>query len=87
MINYDNIVKGSIVAFKSIKDDEWFTGYVQGIWPPNSEINKTDDWSVSILVILPIVPQWTDDGEKTVYYHGEYSDIILLELPKYVKKD
>jgi hypothetical protein len=71
--------EGSIVAFKSKENNEWYTGYIQSLYEPNGKFNKSNVWSVSICVNEPISPQWYEDGDKTVYYYEDITNAVLLE--------
>jgi len=73
-----NIKENSIVAFKPKGKDEYFTGYCKDIFKPKSKYNKNDFYTFRIEVILPIQPQWIED-DKTVYFHNEIDDIILIK--------
>jgi len=71
--------EGSIVAFKSKDNEEWYTGYIQSLFEPNGKYNKSDLWSVSICVNLPVQPQWNEEGDKTVYCYEDITNAMLLE--------
>ena len=71
--------EGSVVAFKSKENEEWYTGYMQSLSEPNSKYNKSNVWSVSICVNLPVQPQWHEDDDKTVYYYEDITNAMLLE--------
>lgn len=71
--------KGSVVAFKSKRNSEWYTGYIQSLFEPNGKYNKRNVWSVSICVYLPAHPQWQEDNDKTIYYYEDITNAILLE--------
>ena len=71
--------EGSIVAFKSKENEEWYTGYIQSLFEPNSKYNTNNVWSVSICVYLPIEPQWYHDNDKTIYSYKDITNAILLE--------
>ena len=70
--------EGTIVAFKDIERQMWFTGYIQSIFEPNGKYNKSDKYSVSIILNIPIEPQWYDDN-KTVYYYDDICAVSVLE--------
>jgi hypothetical protein len=73
-----NCKKGTIVAFKEKERDTWFTGQISGFLEPNSKYNKSDEYVVSINLNIPIEPQWYD-GEQTVYYLDDISNLVVLE--------
>lgn len=71
--------EGTIVAFKDIEKQMWFTGYIQSIFEPNGKYNKTDKYSISIVLNVPIEPQWYNDDDKTVYYYDDICAVTILE--------
>ena len=71
--------EGTIVAFKDIEKQMWFTGYIQSIFAPNGKYNKTDKYSISIVLNVPIEPQSYDDDDKTVYYYDDICAVSILE--------
>ena len=71
--------EGSVVAFKSKENEEWYTGYIQSLFEPNGKYNKSNVWDVSICVYLPVHPQWHEDDDKTVYYYEDITNAMLLE--------
>jgi hypothetical protein len=88
---YDSIIKpfdmtginkGCIVAFKPKDEKLWYTGNVGDVYPPVSKYNKKDTWFFDIMVILPVHPQWCEDGDKTVYFHDEIDEIVILDNSK-----
>jgi hypothetical protein len=62
--------QNSIVAFKPKGYSVWYTGRVV------MYLSETD---YRINAIMPIEPQWYEDGDKTSYHHDEISQIKLLE--------
>jgi hypothetical protein len=70
-----NCKQNTVVAFKEIKRNEWFTGIITYIYPPKS---NSDEFRISINLNVPIEPQWYDD-EQTVYYLNDISDLVILE--------
>lgn len=71
--------EGSIIAFRTKDTKIWYTGYIQSLFEPNGNYNKSNLWSVSICVYLPVNPQWYEDDDKTVYYYEDITDAILLQ--------
>jgi hypothetical protein len=67
--------ENAVVAFKERKRNEWFTGVVNCILPPNE---KRIEYYITINLNVPIEPQWYD-GEQTVYYLDDISDLVVLE--------
>lgn len=74
-----NCKKGTVVAFKAIDRDTWFTGEMEWIFEPNSRFNETDNYKFMISGYMIVYPQWSEDGNKTNYYEGEVSNIVILE--------
>lgn len=70
-----NCKQNTVVAFKEIKRNEWFTGIITYIYQPKS---NSDEFRISINLNVPIEPQWYDD-EQTVYYLNDISDLVILE--------
>ena len=74
---------GDIVAFKPKKCKEgevvWFTAHIRDIYEPRSKYNEKDTFSVGLDVILPVFPQWEEDGDKTNYYRSEIEELVILE--------
>jgi len=79
MKSLGKIKENSIVAFKPKGNGEYFTGYCKDIFKPNSKYNKHDYYTFRIEVILPIHPQWIEDGDKTVYFHDEVEDLLMIK--------
>lgn len=71
--------EGSIVAFKSKKTNEWYTGRIQSLFEPNGKYNKSNVWNVSICVYEPISPQWYENDDKMVFYYEDITNAVLLE--------
>lgn len=76
------INKNAIVAFKPNGKREWFTGTMGDMYPPDSKYNKKDTWFFDIQIILPIYPQWSEDGDKTVFFHDDVEEIVILDNSK-----
>jgi len=72
---------GTIVAFKTVEDN-WYTGKIQTIEPPNTKYNTENFYKFNISVILPITPQWIEDGDDTVFFHTQIVDLKILENSK-----
>jgi len=71
--------EGTVVAFKCIKTNTWYTGYIQSLYAPNSKYNKATVWKFDICLNVPISPQWYEDDDKTVYYNEDISNLMILE--------
>lgn len=69
----------NVVAFKTIDTQEWYTGTIVTLHPPNSKCNKTSIYFFEISVSIPIEPQWYSDDAKLTYYLEDISNLILLE--------
>jgi hypothetical protein len=69
---------GTIVAFKTVEDN-WYTGKIQMIKPPNTLYNKRDYYKFNIIVTLPIAPRWIEKDDETIFFHNQIKDIKLLE--------
>ncbi len=70
--------ENTVVAFKEKERNEWFTGVIYSIYEPHSKYNTSNEYSISISLNVPIEPQWYD-GEQTVYYLDDISDLVVLE--------
>jgi hypothetical protein len=70
-----SLKENTIVAFKEKERSEWFTGVVNCVLPPNE---KRTEYYITINLNVPIEPQWYD-GEQTVYYLDDISDLVVLE--------
>ena len=70
----------TIVAFKPIDRNVWYTGKFNWLSKPNTKYNTNDYWKFSIEVILPVDPQWIENDDKTVYYYDEIKNIKILEI-------
>lgn len=80
-INFDKCKEHkTVVAFKPIDRNLWYTGIFNWLSKPSTKYNSDNYWKFSIEVILPINPQWTEDDDKLVYYYNEIQDIKILEL-------
>jgi hypothetical protein len=73
-----NCKENTVVAFKEKERNEWFTGVVNSIFEPHSKYNASNEFFISIYLSVPIEPQWYN-GEKTVYYLEDISDLVVLE--------
>ena len=73
-----NCKENTVVAFKEKERAEWFTGIISFIYPPQTKYNNTDEYKLQINLNVPIEPQWYD-GEQTVYYLDDISDLVVLE--------
>lgn len=73
-----NCKENTVVAFKEKERNEWFTGIISFIYPPQTKYNNTEEYKLSISLNVPIEPQWYD-GEQTVYYLDDISDLVVLE--------
>ena len=69
----------SVVAFKTIDSQEWYTGVITTLYPPNSKCNDTSVYFFQINVSIPVEPQWYEDDAKTTYYLENITNLILLE--------
>ena len=70
-----NLKENTVVAFKEKERNEWFTGIITCVLPPN---DKRTEYYITINLNVPIEPQWYDGGQ-TVYYLDDISDLVVLE--------
>lgn len=73
------INKGCIIAFRPKNEKVWYTGKVGDVYSPNSKYNTRDTWFFDIQIILPIHPQWSEDGDKTMYFHDDIDEMVILD--------